>query len=341
MNDTELRSIVEELWSALEAERTTGERHLRVAELPVGTENGPLAVAVDHDGFRHVLVPIPPSRKVRSGMDGPVLRLHKRPLEDAETYRTYADLACLSVDFGDLFTELCVDILSAVEELPESPVKALYRVLDRWKKLFRTQSPPLGPEELASLFGELTVLNRLLRRDPSAHRFWRGPDRYRHDFLSGTTALEVKTSTGSEGRRARIHGLDQLEAPDDGLLCLAWLRLHRADANGAGATVTETAEEALRLCDDEAALLEMLARAGYLLSDAHCYGNVRFAVHEERWYHVGTGFPGLTGRALLAAGVPVSVLDVEYTIDLSGTAPAPMMIDGVTQVIDSMIQESV
>ncbi|MFJ8438779.1 PD-(D/E)XK motif protein [Kitasatospora griseola] len=340
MNDAELRSTVEELWSALEAERTTGERRLRVAELPLATENGPLAVAVDHDGYHHVLVPIPCSRKVRSGMDGPVLRLQKRPLEDAETYRTYADLACLSDDFGDLFTELCIDVLGAVKELPENPVKALYRVLDRWKELFRTQPPPLGPEELAGLFGELTVLNRLLRRDPSAHRFWRGPERYRHDFLSGTTAVEVKTSTGGEGRRARIHGLDQLEAPDNGMLCLAWFRLHRADANGGGTALTETVEETLRLCDDEGSLLEMLAGAGYLLSDAHRYRDVRFAVSEERWYHVGTGFPGLTGRALLAAGVSVSVLDVEYTIDLSGTAPAPMTTDRVTQVIDSMIQES-
>ncbi|MBT2389623.1 PD-(D/E)XK motif protein [Streptomyces sp. ISL-1] len=340
MNDDELRSLVEEQWTALEAEQTTGERRLRVAELTVVTESGPLAVAVDHDGHRHVLVPIHAHRKVRPGLNGPVLRLRKRPLEDAETYQTYADLACLRDDLSDLFTELCVDVLGAVAELPKDPVKALYLVLDRWKALFRTQGTPLGTEQLAGLFGELTVLHRLLEQDPSAHLLWRGPEGYRHDFSATTNAIEVKASTNSEGRRPRIHGLDQLEAPESGMLCLAWFRLHPTGVNGVGTAFTELVEQALRLCDDEAAFLELLAQAGYRLSDANCYHGVRFAIDEERWYRVDADFPGLTSGALVAAGVPVSVLDVEYTIDLSGQTPTPLAPGQVSRLIDSMIQES-
>ncbi|MCX4581912.1 PD-(D/E)XK motif protein [Streptomyces sp. NBC_01481] len=341
MNDDELRSLVEEQWAALEAEQTSGEHRLRVAELTVVTGSGPMAVAVDHDGHHHLLVPIHAHRKIRPGLDGPVLQLRKRALEDEETYQTYADLTCLRSDLNDLFTELCVDVLGAAEELPENPVKALYRVLDRWKALFRAQGRPLGPEQLAGLFGELTVLNRLLEKDPSAHRLWRGPEGHRHDFSAATTAVEVKSSTATEGRRPRIHGLDQLEVPEGGTLCLAWFRLHRTAVSGAGTAFVEAVGEALRLCDDEGALLDLLAEAGYRPSDADLYHDVRFVVSEERWYQVGPGFPGLTGRELSAAGVPVSVLDVEYTIDLSGEAPAPLTHDQVSQAIDSMIQESV
>ncbi|MGW3493081.1 PD-(D/E)XK motif protein [Streptomyces sp. NPDC001020] len=341
MNDDELRSLVEEQWSALEAEAATGERRLRVCDLPVDVDCGPLALAVDHEGSRHVLLPIATHRKVRQGLDGPVLRLRKRSLEDAKTYQTYADLACLRHDLDDLFTELCVDVLGAAGELPDNPVKALYRVLDRWKALFRTQGKPLGPDELAGLFGELTVLNRLLREDPSAHRLWYGPEGYRHDFFAGTRAVEVKTTTSSEGRRPRIHGLDQLEAPEHGTLCLVWFRLDRAGANGVGTAFTEAVGEALRLCDDESALLDLLARAGYHPADADHYQDVRFAIAEERWYGVDAHFPGLTARALTAAGIPVSVLDVDYTIDLSGEIPAPLPPDQVSQMIDSMIQEPV
>ncbi|MER5642458.1 PD-(D/E)XK motif protein [Kitasatospora sp. NPDC002227] len=339
MSDDELHGLVERLWSELEAEQPTGDRRLRVAELPVVVESGPLAVAVDHDGHRHVLVPIHTHRKVRSGLDGPVLRLRKLPLEDAETYQTYVDLACLRDDLDDLFTELCVDVLDAVRESPENPVKALYRVLDRWKALFLTQSAPLGPEELAGLFGELTVLNRLLTKDPSAHRLWRGPEGHCHDFLGGTTAVEVKASTSSEGRRPRIHGLDQLEPPENGSLRLAWFRLQRTGANGVGTAFTEVVEEALRLCDDETALLDLLASAGYHRPDAERYRDVTFAVAEERWYGVDGDFPALTGRTLIAAGVPVSVLDVEYTIDLSGEVPNPLTTDQIALTIDHMIQE--
>lgn len=199
MNDDALRKLVEERWAALDAEQTTSKRRLRVSPLPFVTQHGPPAVAVDHDGYRHLLVPIHAHRKVRPGLDGPVLQLRKRALEDEETYQAYADLACLRNDLGDLFTELCVDVLGAAEELPENPVKALYRVLDRWKALFRTQETPLGPEQLAGLFGELTVLHRLLEKDSSAHRFWRGPEGHRHDFSAGPTAVEVKSSTAGGG----------------------------------------------------------------------------------------------------------------------------------------------
>ncbi|MDX3756354.1 PD-(D/E)XK motif protein [Streptomyces sp. AK02-04a] len=341
MNDEALRKLVVERWTALEAEQTTGERRLRVSQLPVAPKNDALAVAIDHDGHRHLLVPIHAHGKVRLGLDGPVLQLRKRALEDEETYQTYADLACLRSDLSDLFTELCMDVIGAADELPENPVKALYRVLDRWKALFHAHGTPLGPEQIAGLFGELTILNRMLEKDSSAHRLWRGPEGHRHDFAAGSTAIEVKTSASGEGRRPRIHGLDQLERPEGGSLCLVWLRLQRTAANGAGVAFVELVERALRLCDDEATILELLAEAGYRLSHAAHYQDMHFAIGEERWYRVTPGFPGLTGHTLLQAGVPVTVLDVEYTIDLSGETPAPLASDQVSQLIDSLIQESI
>jgi hypothetical protein len=340
MSKEAFRKLVEERWSALAAEATSGERSLRLSELPAVGVGEPLAVAVDQDEHRHLLVPIHPHRKVRPGLDGPVLRLYKRALEDAETYQTYADLTCLHSDFSDLFTELCVDVLCAAGALPHNPVKALYQVLDRWKALFRIQGTPLGPEQLAGFFGELVVLNRLLERDSSAHRLWRGPEGHRHDFTAGAIAVEVKAATAGEGRRPRIHGLDQLEAPEGGTLCLVWFRLQRAIGNDTGTALVDLAEQTLRLCDDEAALLDLLAAVGYRSSDSELYRNVRFVISEERWYQVGPDFPRLTNRALAEAGVPVSVVDVEYTIDLSGETPAPLPPGQVPPLIERMIQES-
>lgn len=340
MNEDALRKLIEDRWTALNAEQATGERSLRVSQLPVAGASGPLAVAVDHRGHRHVLVPIHAHRKVRPGLDGPVLRLVKRALEDEETYQTYADLACLRDDLNDLFTELCVDVLCAVEELPDNPVKGLYRVLDRWKALFQAQGAPLGPEQVAGLFGELRVLGRLLEEDPSAHRLWRGPEGHRHDFTAGATAVEVKATTASEGRRPRIHGLDQLEAPENGTLCLAWFRLQRTSRNGGGIALTDLVNQTLRLCDDEAALLDLLAAVGYRPTDSDRYHDMRFVISEERWYQVGSDFPGLTAQALIKAGVPISILDVEYTIDVSGEAPAPMPSAQISRLIASMIRES-
>jgi len=339
VSDEALRRIVEDNWNALEAEQTTTEWSLRVAPLPVDTEEGPLVAAVDHDGYRHLLVPVPANRKIRSSPDGPVLRLSKRALEDADTYQNYADLTLLQGDFGDLFTELCVDVLDTTHGLPQSPVKALYGVLDRWKALFRTQGPALAPEQVAGLFGELMVLKRLLEKDPSAHRLWRGPSGYRHDFWGGTTAVEVKTSISSEGRRPRVHGLDQLEAPDGGDLWLVWTRLQRVVSAGVGTGFTELIRHALDLCDDERALLDLLAEAGYHPADADRYREVRYSVGEERWYRVTPDFPSLTGEALASAGVTVSALDVTYSIDLSGEPPVPLSGDQVESALGRLTQE--
>ncbi|MEU1348116.1 PD-(D/E)XK motif protein [Streptomyces sp. NPDC005795] len=339
MSEETSRKAIEDRWTALEAEQATGERRLRVTSLPVDTLRGPLLAAVDHEGYRHLLIPIPSHQKVRPGLDGPVLQLRKRVLEDENSYQGYADLGCLRNDFGDLFTELCVDILVATTQMAGNPVKALYAVLDRWKALFRTRGVPLGPEQIVGLFSELTVLTRLLEKDPSAHRLWCGPSGHHHDFWAGTTAVEVKSSTRPEGRRLRIHGLEQLEAPAEGALWLAWFRLREATEAGPGKGFTEMIAQAIRLCDDEGKLIDLLAEAGFRAADADLYTAIRFVVAEERWYRVIPGFPGLTAESLIAAGVPISALDVDYTIDLSGVTPAPIESKQVHQVIDRLIQE--
>ncbi|MFJ4485892.1 PD-(D/E)XK motif protein [Streptomyces longwoodensis] len=339
MSEEALRRLVEEHWDALSARPSTSERRLRVSPLPIDTAEGPLATAVDHEGHRHLLLPIRTQRTIRSGLDGPVLQLRKRPLEDEDSYQMYADLGCLRSDLDDLFTGLCVDVLRTVEAAPDNPVKGLYRVLDRWKALFQTHGAALGPEQLAGLFAELLVLERLLRRDPGAHRLWLGPKGHRHDFSTGGTAIEVKAGTDVKGPKPRIHGLDQLEAPTDGTLWLAWFGLQRVTTTTAGTGFVELVEQNLRRCDDESTLLGLLAEAGYRTFEADRYRDVRFAVGDEKWYEVDEDFPGLTRSALSSAGLTAQVHDVEYTIDLTGGTPSASTGELVSHVIDRIVEE--
>ncbi|WP_103545832.1 PD-(D/E)XK motif protein [Streptomyces sp. SM1] len=340
MSEPAFRQLVEQHWAALEARPTTGENRLRVSQLPVMTDEGALAAAVDHEGHRHLLVPMSARLGLRSGLDGPVLRLRKRPLEDEDTYQTYADLACLREDLNDLFTKLCVDVLTTVQGLSGNPIKVLYRVLDRWKALFLTHGPGLDPEQLAGLFGELIVLEKLLRHDPGAHRLWLGPKGHRHDFSTGVDAIEVKSAVDPSGRKPRIHGLGQLEPPAGGSLCLVWFGLHRVTASGGGTGFVDLVERVRRRCDDESAVLGLLAEAGYRHFEVDRYRDVRFGIGEEIWFPVGPGFPGLTNSALDAVGLPVSVLDVEYTIDLSGRGLAFLTSDEVSHMTEHIVQES-
>ncbi|MFF7362392.1 PD-(D/E)XK motif protein [Streptomyces sp. NPDC008125] len=335
-----MRTAVAGSWNSLGAASVSGARRLRVMPLPVETGQGPLVAGVDHDGRRHLLIPIPAHVKVRSGLDGPILRLVARPLEDETTYQKYADLSCLHDDFVDLFTGLCMDVCDAVAEVPTNPLKALHAVLDHWKALFREQKVGLGSEQIVGLYGELLVLARLLRHDASAHRLWAGPRGHRHDFDAGTHAIEVKSSSSATERKPRIHGLEQLEVPENGALWLTWFRLRSSTTQGSGQSLVELVDRVLDLCDDVSAVLELLARSGFHRTDKR-YDNARFVVAEERWYRVGPGFPGLTRAALVSADIPISVLDVEYTIDLSGDVPPPLRAGELLEVIQRMIQESV
>lgn len=334
MNDAH-REAVTRLWSGLEAEQVSGTRRLRVAPLPVDSVNGPLSVAVDAERHRHLLVPIESSQRVRRGLAGPVLVLRRRPLEDEHTYQVYADLGCLRPDLNDLFTLLCADVLRVAESFRANPIKGLYRVLDRWKALFEAEGAQLGAEQVAGLFGELTVLTRVLQTDPSAHRLWLGPSGHRHDFSDGTSAVEVKTTIGDD-RQVRIHGLDQLEAPASGELLLAWFRLARSDH--AGESLPGLVERALSSCDDESVLLETLARAGYRPSDDDAYRDSHFVLRDERWYAVDARFPKLAGNDLMAAGIQIAVMDVAYTVDLSLDPPTPLGRDRVDRHLDVMIR---
>jgi hypothetical protein len=325
-------------WLGLGAASVSGEHRVRVSELPVTTANGALAAAVDYEGNRRLLIPIDANQAVRRGLDGPILSLHKRPLEGTDIYQTYADLGCLESDFDDLFAKLCADALKEIETAPDNPLKALYRVLDRWKALFQARSALLGPEQLAGLFGELKVLDRLLEDDRSAHRLWAGPTGHHHDFSSRSLAVEVKSTTGAKNRRVRVHGLDQLDAPEGGELLLAWFQLEKTDAPD-GESVADLVNRSVERCDDEGALLALLASAGYHVTDAATYTGVRFAVTDERWYRVDGAFPALTSRRLVAAKIPVLVEEVEYCIDLTREPPISGETDRVEHHLAEMIRE--
>ena len=329
-----LRDIVQQHWQALERDGHASGR-LRVSDLPVETGDGPVVAAVDSAGHRHILLPIRPERRVRGGLDGPALILKKVVLEDETSLRTFADLCCARPDLNDVFTGLSADVLLHVEAQPGSALKALYGQIDRWRALFRSKGNLLGIEQQAGLFGELTFLERLLEQDPGAHVLWKGPSGHRHDFASAQHAVEIKSSLATEGRRIRVHGLDQLEAPPGGLH-LYWMRL---EAGASGRNLNDLAARVVEVCDDENAIRSLLSAGGYQFLDAPHYENSGFSVVEERCYAVEKGFPRLVVSELTKAGVPITVTDVAYTVDLSSEPPHPVDVEAATQQIVSLVRE--
>ncbi|MCG8926142.1 PD-(D/E)XK motif protein [Lentzea sp. CC55] len=328
-----LRDLLDGHWKELEKEVASASNKLRTSELPSTSGEGCLNVAVDHEGRRHLLVPLSSTQHVRTRGEGSALRLRERPLEDDESYMRYADLCCARTDLNDVFTGLCVDVLRAVEAAPDRPLKALYSVLDRWRALFQKSSSELGAEQLAGLFGELLVLRRLLESWPTATDWWVGPSGFKHDLVAGTHAIEVKASVAQEERKFRVHGVAQLEAPEGGDLHLVWFRLSRSQGQGLG--LVELLDEIRRLADDESTLFAKLAMVGYRPVDADLYRDVRFTVHEERWYEITDSFPRVRSDS-----VPESVRDVHYTVDLDTVVAQPLDKSQIDDRLAEILREN-
>lgn len=324
---SDLKAMLAAHWRALDEAPIPSSGKLRVASLPVKAATGSLNAAVDAAGIRHLLIPLGAAESVAPTTDT-ALRWRLRPLGDRTGYRRYADLGCHRGELNDVFTDLCVDILVSVETNTARPLKTARRVVERWRALFTALGDILSADQLAGLFGELLILSRLLDIHGEATRLWTGPTGHRHDFHGGIGAVEVKTSTSIDGRRVRIHGLDQLEEPSGGFLALAWLRLEKSSDQGR--TLPELVDDLMNLVNDDHDLTTRLTKAGYRPADRDQYGALRFHLAEQRWFPVDSAFPRLT-ESMIAPAVQPSVRDVSYIVDL--------MPDPVPQLTDDQIRD--
>ncbi|WP_414639938.1 PD-(D/E)XK motif protein [Actinocrinis sp.] len=313
-------SELEDRWRLLEtAGPPTTRNGVQTAGVGVLAAGAEVVVAIDADGFRHVLVPLRGDQRLRRGNgDGTALSIRERPLDDGTVRRRYLDIGCLKTELNSAFVSVCVDVVDAVSGNPNQQVKATLGAIGRWRELFRTARPRLEPARLAGLFGEISLLIRLLEVDPSATACWTGPSRHRHDFTAARKAIEVKVSTTSDANTVWVHGLDQLDPAPGGTLDLMWLKMDHSDS--VGESVPELVAKAMRLADDEGLLTSKLEAAGYYSAESASYLDARFTILDERWYEVAGGFPRLTTSMLKAAGLIVPVSDVRYTIDLAAAA---------------------
>jgi hypothetical protein len=313
-----LRGELERRWSDLEDLPAAAAGGVLTMEVPVTVSAGSVLLGVGRDG-RRLLAPLAPGAEanLREDRRGGGVRFVRRGLDTGEGPRWFAELVCLRGDLNGVFGALCVDVLARLESAPRQPERTLHETLGEWRALFSGSGQLLSVRRLAGLFGELTVLLRLLERSDHALAAWVGPQGDRHDFTWSGHAVECKTSLADEGRRVRVHGLDQLEPPDAGRLLLAFLRVDGSPVEGV--SVPELVERALPLVDG-ADLMNRLELVGYRPDDAEHYSKIRFTALDDLWFEVEGDFPGLTTGSFVG-GPPTEVTDVDYTLDLSRAVP--------------------
>lgn len=276
-----------------------------------------LYAGIDHQGKRVLMLV---AHDMPSALPPPgIVEVACNPRGDAE-WAIIVQLA--RPDFDELFGRLCQDLVDSTRDArPEQGGEVLLRRLGRWRRLLEVgQRRTLSEAELRGLIGELWFLRTValpLVGPDAAVKGWLGPLDAPHDFLLGTSLVEIKTCLPGSSDVA-ITSLQQLDAGDAslylGVVTLASVTGTTMDAFTAAELLTRIRQD-IEMSQDAGTEFELrLAETGY--ADDEEYTRSWYHISGLRYFHVRHDFP-----RLIPAGVPDGVRDVTYTIDLRSCAP--------------------
>ncbi|MGX6604595.1 PD-(D/E)XK motif protein [Micromonosporaceae bacterium Da 78-11] len=330
----DLRRTLEKIWSEV-ATRVPGTEAgaLASAELALYAPAGPLRLAVDEHGHRHLLVPMAMDDETMDDWRSTGVQLRTSVKVIGEDPVRLLDLECRRDDLNGVFTGLVADVCGTVAYERGISGHRLSTMLESWRELLGGSRQAWTVPRLAGLYGELAVLELLLTLDPGATDTWVGPTGAAQDFRRHPHALEVKTTTAAVGRLIRIHGTDQLERPNTGFLGLVWSRF-TALPRGEADDIPTVVERCLSLADSPS-LLSRLDQIGLPSLSSAEVRDVSFELVERHVYDVDSGFPRITPDRFVGQSVPAGIQNVEYVVDLD-TVPA--MEEDLTTVVTRFVE---
>lgn len=219
----------------------------------------------------------------------------------------------------DIFENVLQNIVDHIlvdEDLPL--YTSLYQVLDRWHNFFKKKwEAKLSEEEEAGLFGELYYINKWLEYFPSDPPLiindWKGPLRFRIDFVRKKSGIEIKTLSPKIRDEVKISSEKQLELnPVINELFLYVLKIEKNDT--VGSTLENIAKSIEERLIKKAPSLAVKFRETLLLNNIKVeeYNSNYFFIHEELAYEVRGNFPRIESKQL-----PKGVSRISYSLDLS------------------------
>lgn len=325
-------------WQAIEAsiqsEGGPGPAGIRFAEAGVDFPFGPARAGIDPEGRRHVIIPV--------GDDGPGLkddasrgiRLEVTVLktEKGDDERVL-EIYCPVPDLHELFTVIAEEMLDAAAARPDNIPAACVHVLDRWRELLaRESSGVMSRSEAGAILAELHVLEQLCSIKVPSLDQWLGPDKGRHDFVSASADLEVKSTLSRESFSVVIHGLQQLEERD-GVPVFLWFVRYEFSPGGTD-SIPDAVDRLAAAGVSLSPLLKKLSLVNYHPRDRIVYEQMRFSLQEQFVYAVTPSFPRLTRGAFKKGHPAAAISTVDYVVDLIHQSCVPLEAAGVTSLLN-------
>lgn len=326
---------IERRWAQLGAAPTNDD--LKVVDLPQQISVGRMLLGVGRDGSR-LLVPLAPDahRSFRPDKRSGGVNLLLRSLEQDGGNQWFLDVVCVRNELRWLFSTFVADVLLRFERHPDvEPATIVRTCFSSWKSLFTSTGRRMTMKQLAGLYGELHVLDRLLDLSELGTSCWKGPLRAPHDFVGASVDIEVKTTLSEEDNIVYIHGVEQLSVRAESDLYLAHLRVETPSPEG-----ESLGEIVVRLEDRDRSgkLRSMLIAAGYQDAERQAHSSLTFRLVDEQWYAVIDGFPRLTAETFAGGNVPPGLGDFRYTIDLSAATATPLSQPAIAVILASVVE---
>jgi hypothetical protein len=296
-------------------EAQTSNEHMRsMAVDAASTPFGPIVLAIDAEGHRHLLIPMEQGATVRPDRKSAGIQLGGHQLLQAGTLRRYVDVHCKMPHLHDVFELIAEEILDQILVDPEAPDRKAGAVLDRWRELFgRARGTAPSAELLIGLWGELWHLIEFAKRGLKNLECWSGPGGSVHDFEIEAAALEVKATTVRQGWRVKINGIEQLDVGAGRSLHLSAVKLEQAP----GKSVADLFDELISLGMDRYDLANLLDKAGLGLAQLEQSRALPYRFIEQRAWRVDASFPRIVQLSFASGELPLGVVAVNYVLDLT------------------------
>lgn len=310
-----------EIWSLLRDSQPSGDNlHAR---LPFAHMPRKFYCALDVNGARHFLLKLSDEdQDLRDNQSrGLTVTTRELVLYDNVPSR-FLDIECKEVSGYSALDLIGGEIIDELSNSHKKTVDIVKCVLGKWRRFWGQLPQQILTKELQiGLFAELWFIHFwLFPYQGMASIFpWRGPWGSRHDFEWSDKSVEVKATTGINGRIFIINGVDQLEPPTNGPLYLFAMSLR--EESGASYTLPSLVKRIEALINEDADALtrfeSALFQIGYSPVHEEEYLKLHLRVTEELLFSVKDNFPRITKQSF-PANIPTGIERIEYSINLSG-----------------------
>jgi hypothetical protein len=314
---------------------TKGDLLVRVVE-DIRWPKDSIFFAVDANNYRHLLISVGEQSRIKTDIKSAGVQIREHILDDIEDRRKFIDMICLKPSLNDLFTILIGEIFDGLNPDLNNSNEICRKTLERWREFIeRGLQEKISESQIIGLFGELYILLKLIKRNPRALEYWKGPLGARHDFMIPGISIEVKTSKKRYGRIIEVNGYDQLEPLPGSSLFIAYIKL---EPTPDGISIKDIIEDILNSSVEKEIFTTLLGGAGFSVEIINSAENLKFRVVEDRIYDVEKDFPHLTSKSFKGDVLPPGVLKLSYQIDISNEPPFPLNSENLERLIEKIFQ---